>query len=116
MKYALIVIEHANDLARRTGPDAKEYWAAWGAYVSAVRESGIMVSGAGLELPSTATTVRHQGGKAVIHDGPYAESKEVLAGFFLIDVPDLDTALKWAAKAPCPQGAVEIRPVLSPRP
>lgn len=74
-----------------------------------------MVAGAGLQLPETATTVRIRDGQRQVHDGPYAESKEMLGGFFLIDVPNLDVAIEWAARAPSTSyGSTEIRPVLAP--
>jgi hypothetical protein len=64
----------------------------------ALKEAGVLVARAGLQGPGTATTLRREGGKRLVQDGPYAETKEQLAGFFVIDVPDLDTALEWAAR------------------
>jgi len=73
------------------------------------------VSGAGLQPPRTATTLRIRDGQRHVQDGPYADSKEQLGGFFVINVPDLDTALAWAARSPAASsGAVEVRPVLPP--
>ena len=114
----LIFTESAADFAKRNDPnEAPAYWGAWSAYAGAVAQSGIMVSGAGLQPPETATTVRIRDGKRTLHDGPYAEAKEMLAGFFVIEVPDLDTALEWAARSPSAScGAVEIRPCLPPPP
>lgn len=116
MQYALLFREPAAEAATRNDPaKAPAYWAAWTAYAEAVAKSGVMVSGAGLELPETATTLRIRDGKRQIHDGPYAESKEMLGGFFVIDVPNLDVALEWAARAPSSScGSTEIRPVLAP--
>lgn len=72
----------------------------------------VMVGGNGLHPPSTATTLRLQDGKRQVQDGPYAATKDQLGGFYLIDVPDLDTALHWAALNPAASmGAVEVRPV-----
>ena len=72
-----------------------------------------MAGGKGLEPPSTATTVRFRGGERTVQDGPYADTKEQLGGFFIIDVPDLDTALEWAARCPAiTGGAVEVRPAM----
>jgi hypothetical protein len=77
--------------------------------------SGVAKYGDGLQPPETATTLRVVDGKRVVHDGPFADTKEMLGGYLIIDVPDLDTALEWAAKAPCAHGgSVEIRPVLPP--
>jgi hypothetical protein len=113
MKYALIILEHPAQMAQRNGPEAPAYWSAWVAFGHALQAAGVAAGGAGLEPPATATTVRFAGGKHVVQDGPFADTKELLGGFFLIDVPDLDAALTWAAKAPLgPGGAVEVRPVL----
>jgi hypothetical protein len=80
------------------------------------RELGaVRIGGAGLKSTTSATTVRTTKGKQSIHDGPFAESKEQLGGFYLIDVPDLDAAIAVAKKVPVLQeGSVEIRPVLGP--
>lgn len=117
MQYMLLFTESAADFALRNDPDkAPACWGAWTAYVDALAGSGIMVSGAGLQPPETATTVRIRDGKRQVHDGPYAESKEMLAGFFVVEVPDLDAALEWAARAPCASYAsTEVRPVLPPQ-
>lgn len=111
----LIFTESAADFAKREDPAAAPaYWGAWSAYCNTLAESGIKVSGAGLQSPETATTVRIRDGKRALHDGPYAESKEMLGGFFVIDVPDLETALEWAARSPSSSyGSTEVRPVLT---
>ena len=86
---------------------------AWTAYTTALMESGAMVSGAGLQGVETATTVRVREGETLVTDGPFAETKEMLGGYYLIDVPDLDAALAWAAKVPnAPYGSVEVRPLM----
>ena len=84
------------------------------AYVGAVYESGTVVSGDGLLPPSTATTtLRVRGDKRQVQDGPFADTKEQLGGYFVLEVPDLDSALEWAARAPCAStGGVEVRPVM----
>jgi hypothetical protein len=85
----------------------------WGAYTQALIEAGIMVSGAGLQGIETATTVQVRSGERLLTDGPFADTKEHLLGFYVIDVPDLDTALEWAAKVPNVRtGSVEVRPVM----
>jgi len=64
-------------------------------------------------MPDTATTVRVRDGERITTDGPFAETKEILGGFYLIDVPDLDAAIEWAAKIPAsPYGSIEVRPVM----
>jgi hypothetical protein len=113
MKYMLVFVETAEDLAKRDGADAPAYWASWSAYVQAVEQAGIVVSGAGLMPPAMATTVRMRDGRRHVQDGPYSDAKEQLGGFYVIDVPDLDTALDWAAKCPAAAYAsVEVRPVM----
>jgi hypothetical protein len=85
----------------------------WNAYTQALIEAGIMVSGAGLQGVETATTVQVRHGERLLTDGPFADTKEHLIGFYVIDVPDLDTALEWAAKVPNVRtGSVEVRPVM----
>lgn len=114
MQYALIYHETAAELARRDS-DTSAYWGAWDAYMGAMGGAGIMRGGAGLLPPSTATTLRIAGGEWQVEDGPFADTKEQLGGFVVIDVPDLDAALAWAARAPCAgAGSVEVRPTLSP--
>jgi hypothetical protein len=82
------------------------------AYVEAMRKAGIYVTGDRLRGIDTATTVRVAHGKTHVVDGPYAEAKEQLGGFHIIEVPDLDTALSWAARCPsASRGSVEVRPV-----
>lgn len=89
------------------GPDA------WAACVQAIRQSGIVRSGNGLEPPETGTTVRLRDGRRDVQDGPFADTKEQLGGFFVIEVPDPDAALDWAARCPAATGgAVELRPVM----
>jgi hypothetical protein len=111
MKFALIIHETEQEFAKRSGPEAGKYWAAWTAYGKALAEAGVMAGGAGLQGPETATTLRLSPSQQV-QDGPYAESKEVLGGFYLIDVANLDAALQWASRIPSPGGSVEVRPLL----
>ncbi|MCG5217758.1 YciI family protein [Streptosporangium soli] len=85
----------------------------WMAYDMEVKEAGIWVSGESLADLVTATTVRvGQDGRRTVTDGPFAETREVLGGFYVIDVPDLDVALDWAARCPgARDGSVVVRPV-----
>lgn len=116
MQYMLIFQEHADECARRDDPQqAPAYWGAWNAYIGALGQAGVIVSGNGLQQPHTATTVRMRGGKRQVQDGPFADSKEQLGGYFIIEVPSLDVALEWAARSPnAVTGATEVRPVLPP--
>jgi hypothetical protein len=84
----------------------------WLAYTQAVKDSGALVAAEQLEETETATTVRLRGGERLLTDGPFIETKEHLLGFYLVDVPDLDTAIDWAARMPLIRfGTVEVRPV-----
>lgn len=114
MHYTLQVFETAEGFAARTDPALQgAYWRGTMAYLSALKEAGVFVTGAGLQPPATATTLRRAKGELVIHDGPLADTKELLGGFFVIDVPDLDAALQWAARFPDRPGiVVEVRPNL----
>ena len=110
MQFVILPMQTEEKFAER---GTAEYWAAWGAFLEAINSAGVVVAGAGLEPPATATTVRRRAGELVLHDGPFADSKEHLGGFFLIEVPDLDAALEWAARCPASDhGSVEVRPVL----
>lgn len=114
MQYALLYYETAAELARE-GTDSEAYWGAWNAYMGAMGAAGVMRGGQGLRQPPTATTLRIANGEWQVEDGPFADTKEKLGGFVVIDVPDLDAALAWAARAPCATaGSVEVRPTLSP--
>lgn len=109
MKYALLVFQSKEIFERRDSTAL----AAGKAYGEALQAAGIFVGGAGLESPQVATTITVRDGKRQVHDGPYAETKEYLAGFGIIDVPDLDAALEWAARHPAAgQSSIEIRPLV----
>ncbi|WP_125130464.1 YciI family protein [Microbacterium sp. 10M-3C3] len=116
MQYAILAQESLEDFAARQDPEfAEQYWASWAGYVAALTDSGIMSAAAGLQPPQTATTLRLRGGSTEVQDGPFADAKESLGGIFLIEVPDLDAALAWAARCPAAEhGSVEVRPLLPP--
>lgn len=116
MQYMLFLNETEADFAKRNHPEhAETYWGGWNAFIGAMAKAGVIVKGDGLQGPHSATTVRVRDGKREVQDGPFADSKEQLGGYFVIEVPDLDTALEWAAKAPSASSAsVEVRPVLPP--
>ena len=112
MRYALLVYETQ---AAVNGRDDAEYQAAYKAYIEAIYGGGVAYAGSGLrDASTTATTIRLRDGQRQIQDGPFVDTKEQLAGFFLIDVPDLDVALEWAARCPsiARGGIVEVRPAL----
>lgn len=123
MEYMLIFREDQSNFGNRRhagGPEAEwdrdpARWDAWMAYIGALRGSGVVRSGNGLQPPHTATVVRVRDGAREVQDGPYADTKEQLGGYFIIDVPDLDQALEWAARSPAAvDGSVEVRPVMPP--
>ena len=112
MQYMLLI--HSNEAAMQAAPrDAIERMhAAYMAYTEALAKSGVVVNGNRLRPTSATTTVRVVDGKTQVLDGPYAETKEQLAGYYLVDVPDLDAALSWAARCPgASAGAIEVRPI-----
>jgi hypothetical protein len=85
----------------------------WFGYTQQLQEAGVLVAGDGLQPGDTAVTVRVRDGETLVTDGPFAETKEMLGGYYLIDVADLDAALAWAAKMPnIAFGSVEVRPVM----
>jgi hypothetical protein len=114
MQYMLLLTEPESEIAKRDDPEqAGAYWGGWNAFIGAMAQAGVIVNGDGLLGPQTATTVRIRDGKRLVQDGPYADAKEQLGGYFVIEVPDLDTALEWAARAPSAASAsVEVRPVM----
>ncbi len=118
MQYLILAYEDQDAFDSRQDPTrAAPYRAAWAAYVAAIRASGVLAGAGGLQPPETATSVRIRGGERLVQDGPYADTKEQLGGYFVIDVPDLDAALEWAER--CPSAAyatVEIRPLMPPMP
>lgn len=116
MEYAILFYETSDSAKDRDDPArAPAYWGAWSAYIQAIQDSGLMRAGAGLQPPATATAVRLKNGKRHVQDGPVVDAKEQLAGFVIVDVPDLDAALAWAARSPAASGAgVEVRPLLPP--
>jgi hypothetical protein len=114
MQYTLLFYLTPSEFSSRTDPQRRQaFWGSFVPYAKALRDAGVVVGGAGLEPPDAATTVKLHDGQRQVQDGPYADTKEQLGGFFIIDVPDLDTALGWAARYPC-GGVVEVRPNLPP--
>ena len=110
MQYAILFYEPPDALASRTGEDAAAYWSTWAAYFGALGDKS--VSGACLKGPETGALVRVNGSGRQVQDGPYADTKEQLGGFAVIEAASLDDALAWAERCPAASGgAVEVRPV-----
>jgi hypothetical protein len=107
MRYLLMIAADENDLP--TGDDMDPAYAAW---MKSMAERGLLQGGERLHLSSDATTVRVRNGEVLSTDGPYAETKEQLAGYFLVDCKDLDEAIEVAGKIPGAQyGSIELRPI-----
>jgi hypothetical protein len=112
MKYLLMIYGNEAAIKAASKADNDQMLAAYGAYIEAMTKAGVMVGRNRLQLSTSATTVRVTNGKTQVLDGPYAETKEQLGGYLLIDVPDLDTALSWAARCPgASHGVMEVRPI-----
>ena len=112
MQFALLIYESPQAFASRKSDGTDAYTGAWRAYHKALAESGAYVAGDPLEVPETGTTIRIKDGKRGVQDGPYADTKEQLGGFIILEVPSLDEALEWAARCPAASsGVVEVRPL-----
>jgi hypothetical protein len=112
MKYILLIYAEEAGWSRLTPEQQKQGVAAYGAYTEALNAAGVRIASDRLRPIATATSVRVVNGETKVLDGPYAESKEQLGGFYMIDVPDLDTALSWAARCPAAEyGTMEVRPI-----
>jgi hypothetical protein len=109
MKYLCLV--YSDEETRFSLPDSPKDGECM-THAEGLKQSGCLIDGQPLESVRTATTVRMRGGKLSVTDGPYAETKEQLAGFYMIDVPDLDEAIKVAATIPSARvGSIEVRPI-----
>lgn len=113
MQY-LLLLAHAPDAWAPAPAETDDDVAAdWATYTRALQSAGVLVGGAALHEPGSATTVRRRDGRRLLTDGPFSETKDHLIGFYVIDVPDLDAAVTWAGRAPHVRtGAVEVRPVV----
>jgi hypothetical protein len=114
MQYAVLIYESPTVFAERGEETAERraYVGAWREYHRSLVEAGVYVGGNPLERPETGTTIRVKPDGRQIQDGPYANTKEQLGGFLLLELDTLDAALEWASKCPAASyGAVEVRPV-----
>lgn len=115
MKYALLIYSQPGDgrRAEDAPPAGEGVINNWLDYTVALKDAGVLLGAEQLQPTDTATTVRMPGGQRLLTDGPFIETKEHLLGFYLLDAPDLDTALDWAARMPIMRyGTVEVRPVI----
>ena len=115
MKYMLLLYTNESSVAAYTPEQQKEVMQDWQTLLSEVQAAGVYVASGGLLPVSNSTTVRVRDGKTLTADGPFAETHEQLGGYFILDCPDLDEAIRWAAKVPhAKSGSVEVRPLWSP--
>ena len=114
MKYVLTIYGDESQRESRSEEEGRQIMAAYDAFTTEVRDAGALLVGEGLQPSSTATTVRVRDGERTITDGPFAETKEQLGGFYLLECGDLDEAIEWAAKVPSVAmgWSVEVRPVM----
>lgn len=112
MQYLLLLYVNEAGWPKLTKAEQEQGMAAYMAYTEALTKAGVLKGTNRLQPSSSATTVRLTSGKTQVLDGPYADSKEQLGGYYIIDVPDLDAALSWAARCPAVgHGVVEVRPL-----
>ncbi len=114
MLYTLLIYGDPSAAPDYESPEGQAEFQHWMSYTQELTQSGHLKAGEALRPRENATTVRVRDGETLNTDGPFAETKEILGGFYLIDVPDLDVALDWASKMPnIKYGSVEVRPVVS---
>jgi hypothetical protein len=112
MQFALLIYESPEAFAARKNDDNDPYLGAWRAYYKALVDAGVYAGGDALELPETGTTIQVEQGKRRVQDGPYADTKEQLAGILVLDLSSQAAAFEWAARCPAASlGAVEVRPL-----
>jgi hypothetical protein len=113
MKYMLLIYDQESFYDTLPEKQAVEVMSAFGSFTEALKKSGAYIDGQRLSPVATATTVRKRAKDLQVADGPFAETKEQLGGFYMIEAPDLDGALKWAKQCPGAwYGSVEVRPVM----
>ena len=112
MQYMILIYDNEAAYANASEADMGKVYEAYMAYSKALVDAKAFVSGASLKPVATATTVRVRNGKTVTTDGPFAETKEQLGGYYIIECATLDEAVKWAAKCPdAKNGSIEVRPL-----
>jgi hypothetical protein len=114
MKYMLLIVGDESQWADRSEEEQAAAMKSWEDYTQALVDAGSFVAGEGLQTSTTATTLRVAGGERILTDGPFAETKEQVGGFYVIDCANLDEAIDWAARLPSSEagGITEIRPVM----
>jgi hypothetical protein len=113
MKYLLTILGDESRWADATPQDLQDMMAAYDAFTREATDAGVMLGGEGLSPSGTATTVRVRGDQVLTSDGPFAETREQLGGYYLLDCADGEEAIGWAARIPgARHGAIEVRPVM----
>jgi hypothetical protein len=112
MRYLLLIYGDESTYGQMSEAELQADMDKWGEFDSAIRSSGAGADGAPLQPTATATSVRDDNGKALVTDGPFAETREQLGGYYLLDVENLDEAIKWAQRCPgATYGTIELRPI-----
>jgi hypothetical protein len=113
MQYMILIYDNEKQAMPTPKQDGDKMMAEYVTYTKEMVDAGVLRAGDALKPTATATTVRVRNGKVATTDGPFAETKEQLGGYYLIDVPNIDEALKWASKCPSARnGSIEVRPVM----
>jgi hypothetical protein len=114
MQYMLLIYSPPGDWSSVPAEEQQRIMQAYGSFTEEIRNSGKLVAGDALQDVSTATSIRVRDGETLTTDGPFAETKEILGGYYLIDVDTLDEALEWGAKIPgATYGTIEVRPLVT---
>jgi hypothetical protein len=112
MRYLLLIYGDESQYAAMSESESEASMQAWREYDAAIRTAGASPGGEPLQPTSTATSVRDDGGSPLVTDGPFAETREQLAGYYLLDVENLDQAIEWAHRCPgAKNGTIELRPI-----
>lgn len=113
MQYMALIYDNEQTLASMSPKDREQFMGDYFAFTKTAREAGVFLAGDALKGVDTATTIRVREGQTLHTDGPFAETKEQLGGYYLLECKDLDEALHWAAKIPSAKtGSIEVRPVM----
>lgn len=113
-QYMLLIYGDPSLGPQQGTPEFDAHMGKWFTYTESLREAGVYVAGEALQAPTTATTVAVRDGERVVTDGPFADTKEWLGGYYVIDAPDLDAALDHAARMPnIDYASVEVRPIMT---
>ena len=114
MKYLCLIYDEEKQMSAMAKPEADKFMGEYFAFTDGIKQSGHYIGGEALQPVSTATTVRLRNGKLSTTDGPFAETKEQLGGFYLIEARDLNDAIQVASKIPSARyGCIEVRPIMS---